>query len=105
MFVYCYDANYIEDVLIKKWPEREFQQAYEGVYNMLTKKGYKPQLHKLDNETSRDLMEWIDDQQTEIQFTPPEMHQTNAAEKAVQNWKNHFLTGLASLPDEFPITH
>eukprot|EP00957_Ditylum_brightwellii_P123860 9441799-Ditylum_brightwellii.AAC.1 len=27
------------------------------------------------------------------------MHQTNAAEKAVQTWKSHFLAGLASLPD------
>jgi hypothetical protein len=54
---------------------------------------------------SRDLMEWIDAQQTEVQFTPLEMHWTNAAEKAVQTWKNHFLAGLASLQDEFPIAH
>eukprot|EP00957_Ditylum_brightwellii_P193485 14733778-Ditylum_brightwellii.AAC.1 len=33
------------------------------------------------------------------------MHQTNAAEKAVQTWKIHFLAGLTSLPDEFPITY
>eukprot|EP00957_Ditylum_brightwellii_P202202 15329061-Ditylum_brightwellii.AAC.1 len=33
------------------------------------------------------------------------MHQTNATEKAVQTWKNNFLAGLASLPDEVPITH
>eukprot|EP00957_Ditylum_brightwellii_P039024 2949643-Ditylum_brightwellii.AAC.1 len=83
MVVCCYDANYIECVPIKNKSESEFQQAYEGVYNMLTKKGYKAQLHKLDNETSQDLMEWIEEQQTEIHFTPPEMHQSNAAEKAV----------------------
>eukprot|EP00957_Ditylum_brightwellii_P205997 15346352-Ditylum_brightwellii.AAC.1 len=84
MVVYCYDANYIEGVPIKNQSEREFQQTYEAVYDMLTKKGYKPQMHKLDNETSQDLMEWIEEQQTAIQFTPPEMHQTNTTEKAVQ---------------------
>eukprot|EP00957_Ditylum_brightwellii_P106799 8147806-Ditylum_brightwellii.AAC.1 len=91
MVVYCYNDNYIEGVPIKNQSEREFQRAYEAVYNMLMKKGYKPELHKLDNEMFRDLMEWIEDQQTEIQFTPPEMHWTNVAEKAVQMWKNHFL--------------
>eukprot|EP00957_Ditylum_brightwellii_P107857 8227594-Ditylum_brightwellii.AAC.1 len=51
---------------LRKPSEREFQHVYEAVYDMLTKKGYKPQLHKLDNEISRDLMEWIEEQQTEI---------------------------------------
>eukprot|EP00957_Ditylum_brightwellii_P177367 13510599-Ditylum_brightwellii.AAC.1 len=68
-----------EGVPIKNRSKREFQRAYEVVYDMLIKKGYKPQLHKLDNETARDLMEWIKEQQTAIQFTPPEIHQTNAA--------------------------
>lgn len=33
------------------------------------------------------------------------MHRQNAAEKAIQTWKNHFLAGLASLPKDFPIIH
>eukprot|EP00957_Ditylum_brightwellii_P015819 1191447-Ditylum_brightwellii.AAC.1 len=33
------------------------------------------------------------------------MHRQNAAEKAIQTWKNHFLTGLASLPKDFLIIH
>eukprot|EP00957_Ditylum_brightwellii_P045358 3438217-Ditylum_brightwellii.AAC.1 len=33
------------------------------------------------------------------------MHWTNAAEKVIQTWKNHFMAGLASLPADFPITH
>eukprot|EP00957_Ditylum_brightwellii_P188507 14350993-Ditylum_brightwellii.AAC.1 len=36
---------------------------------------------------------------------PPEMYQTNAAEKAIQTWKNHFLAGLASLPADLPIIY
>eukprot|EP00957_Ditylum_brightwellii_P182958 13935692-Ditylum_brightwellii.AAC.3 len=33
------------------------------------------------------------------------MHQTNAAEKVIQTWKNHILVGLASLPADFLIAH
>eukprot|EP00957_Ditylum_brightwellii_P188304 14335854-Ditylum_brightwellii.AAC.1 len=45
MVVYCYDTNCIEGVPIKNRSEREFQQAYEAVYDMFKKKAYKPQLH------------------------------------------------------------
>jgi hypothetical protein len=105
MVCYVYDGNYIEAIPIKNRSEGEFKRAYEYIYEMCTTKGYKPTLHKLDNESSRDLKEWISEQQTKLQFTPPDMHRTNAAEKAIQTWKNHFLSGLASLPAEFPIAH
>ena len=73
------------------------------MYDELIQKGYKPKLHKLDNEKSAELLEFIKSQQTAYQLAPPEMHRTNPAEKAVQTWKNHFVAGLASLPPNFPI--
>ena len=66
-------------------------------------KGYKPKLHKLDNEKSAELLEFIKLQQTAYQLAPSQMHRTNPAEKAVQTWKNHLVSGLASLPPNFPI--
>eukprot|EP00957_Ditylum_brightwellii_P208657 15358398-Ditylum_brightwellii.AAC.1 len=71
----------------------------------MTKRGYKLKLHKLDNKSSRDLQQRIQAQQTKLQFTPPKMYCTNAAEKTMQTWKNHFLSGLSSLPSDFPITY
>ena len=35
---------------------------------------------------------------------PPNMYRRNAAERAVRTFKNHFLTGLASIDSSFPIT-
>ena len=37
---------------------------------MLTQQGLKPQLHWLDNETSKALKRFIDEQQTTYQLTP-----------------------------------
>ena len=105
MVCYAYDCNLIEAIPLKNRSNNEFQRAYKYIYDLLTRKGYKPQLHKLDNETLRDIKEWIHQQNTNIQFTPPDMHCQNAAEKAIQTWKNHFLAGLASLPKDFPIIH
>ena len=31
------------------------------------------------------------------------MHRRNAAERAIQTWKNHFLAGIATLDPNFPI--
>ena len=37
------------------------------------------------------------------QLAPPHIHHTNAAEKAIDTWKCHFLAGLASVDPNFPI--
>lgn len=103
MIFYVYDANYIKGVPIKNRTHNEFLRVYREVYEELTKKGFKPKLHKLDNEKSAEVLAFIQSQNAKYQLTPPEMHRTNPAEKAVQTWKNHFIAGLASLPPAFPI--
>eukprot|EP00957_Ditylum_brightwellii_P012531 947087-Ditylum_brightwellii.AAC.1 len=82
MVLYLYDANYIQGIPIKSRSAGEFERAYAEAYEMMKTKCYKPKLHKLDNESSRELKAWIERQQTTMQYTPPDMHRTNAAEKA-----------------------
>ena len=36
-------------------------------------------------------------------MVPPKTHRSNAAERAIQTYKNHFKAGLASLDPDFPI--
>ncbi len=38
------------------------------------------------------------------QLVPPHVHRRNAAERAIQTFKNHFLAGLASTDSTFPIS-
>ena len=42
-------------------------------------------------------------QQAEIQYTPPDMHRTNPAERAIQTWKSCNKSSLASIPTDFPL--
>ena len=46
---------------------------------MLTRRGLKPKLHWLDNEASKALKSFIDEEQTKYQLTPPHIQQRNAA--------------------------
>ena len=34
---------------------------------------------------------------------PPKIHRRNAAERAIQSFKNHFLAGIATCNPKFPI--
>jgi hypothetical protein len=39
-----------------------------------------------------------------FQLVPPHLHRTNAAERAIQTWKNNFCSGLATCNPKFPLT-
>jgi hypothetical protein len=102
---YVYDANYIRSVPIKSRSKEELLRAYQETYEWLLMWGFKPLLHKMDNETLHEVEKFIQAQQTRIQYTLPDMHRTNLAERAIRTWKNHFLTGIAGLPKSFPIVN
>ena len=102
---YIFDANYIQLVPIKNRSKEELLRAYRKIYNWLVLRGFTPQLHKLDNETSHEVEAFIRSQHTHLQYTPPDMHCTNPAERAIRTWKNHFLSEIAGLPKSFPITN
>ena len=38
-----------------------------------------------------------------VELTPADMHRRNAAERAIQTFKGHFISVLAAVPNSFPI--
>ena len=56
---YVFDPNYIKSVPIRNRSKSELLRAYTKVYAWLTARGYRPLLHKLDNETSRDVEAFV----------------------------------------------
>ena len=59
----------------------------------------------MDNEASTDIEHFIATQNAGLQYVSLDNHCTNAAEQAIQIWKNHFISDLASLPKDFPIIY
>jgi hypothetical protein len=45
--------------------------AYKRVRKMLTARGLKPKLQKLDNEASKALQEFMQENEIDYQLTPP----------------------------------
>ena len=57
----------------------------------------------MDKEASTELKNCIVKHKLTYQLTPPNMHRINAAERAICTFKNHFLSGLATIDPQFPI--
>lgn len=75
----------------------------EKVFDILNTNGYTPTLHILDNECSTDMKKSFTKNNVTFQRVPPDVHRRNAAERAIQTWKNHFIAGLASTDPSFPL--
>ena len=99
---YVYDVNFVKEVPVKSRHRQELPRAYKEIYKWCTVRGFKPQLQKMDNETSRDVEEFIESQKENVQYAAPGSH-CPSAEKVVQTYKACFKSTTASLPDKFPV--
>jgi uncharacterized protein YkwD len=91
---YKYDSNAIMAGPIKSRMQDELLRAYQKLTNQLRKRGLTPKLQRLDNECSQAMKDEMDNQNISWQLTPVGIHRRNAAERAIQTFKNHFLAGL-----------
>ena len=102
--LYDYDSNYI---LLRAIPSRtkiQLKRAYEECVVLLKSKGFTPKLHRLDNETSKIMTEYMDKEGITYQLTPAGSHRRNIAEKAIQTFKNHFVSILCGVDEKSPMS-
>ena len=101
--LYDYDSNYMMVDPIPSRTKLQLKRVYETRIQRLKARGLTPKLQRLDNETSKLMTDYMDEQGITYQLTPAGSHRRNIAEKAIQTFKNHFIAGLCSLPSEFPM--
>jgi len=64
-------------------------------------RGLKPTFNVLDNKASKVIKEFLQGENSPYQFVEPHNHRVNASERAIQTWKNHFLSGLCTTDSDF----
>ena len=99
---YAYDPNYIFAIPIASTSNEHIIAAYKEVFQSLTDKGYKPTFSITDNQASAPIRAFLQQQNCRLQFVEPNNHRVNAAERAIQTFKNHFISGLCSTEKDFP---
>ena len=64
--------------------------------------GIEPKHQVLDNEISALYRNEIKSTNMTLQLVPPDDHRRNLAEKAIQTWKDHFISALSGTAASFP---
>ena len=57
----------------------------------------------MDNECSSELQSTMRKYEIKWQLIPPKTHRRNAAERAIQTFKNHLKAGLSIVDTNFPV--
>ena len=103
LVLYDYDSN---SILVEPMRNRTgpcILGAFQTLHARLVAAGLRPKLHRLDNECSTALKQFLTDVDIDYQLVPPGMHRRNAAERAIRTFKNHFIAGLCSVDKNFPL--
>ena len=77
--------------------------AYQILVDRLKSAEFEPKMHILDNEISAGYKEAIRKSGMKYQLVPPNDHRRNAAEKAIQVFKDHFIAILCGTDINFPM--
>ena len=77
--------------------------AFQRIHTTLTDRGLKPRYQRLDNEASAEFKSFLRKSKIDFQLVPPGSHRRNAAERAIQTFKDHFIAGLCSTDPNFPL--
>jgi hypothetical protein len=101
--LYDYDSNAILAEPMKNCTDHEMVRAFKHLLAYLCDRGLRPKLQRLDNEASAALQHAMRQENIDYQLIPPHVHRHNAAEGAIQTFKNHFIAGLCSVDPNFPL--
>ena len=100
---YHYDGNTILATALKDRTASSIVQAWQKMHDQFKLAGAAPSTYILDNEKSKELENVFIREKVKYQLSPPNCHRTNKAERAIQTFKCHFKSGLASTDPNFPL--
>ena len=81
----------------------EMVATYQILVDRLKEGGFEPKIHMLDNKISQESKNAIKANQMTFQLVQPNDHRRNIAEKAIQVFKDHFISVLCGTDITFPM--
>eukprot|EP00804_Cyclotella_cryptica_P025566 CCRYP_002810-RA/>CCRYP_002810-RA protein AED:0.33 eAED:0.33 QI:0/-1/0/1/-1/1/1/0/369 len=100
---YAYDPNYIYATPLRNLRDESITTAFNDIFQDLKAKGYKPTFNVTNNQATTPIKAYLHKEDCQWQFTEPNNHRVNAAERAIQTFKNHFVSGLCSTDCDWPL--
>jgi hypothetical protein len=101
--MYHYETNAILVKAMKNLDDHSIYKAYKEVFKMLEAKGYKPKMNVMDNQATKYIKQFLTKKECNLQVVKPHNHRVNAAEQAIQTFKDAFIAALVMTDSEFPL--
>jgi hypothetical protein len=81
--------------------DRTIFVAYKTRFDKLMAKGFKPKLNVMDNQATKHIKVFLTKNDCKLQLVKPHNHHVNAAERAIQTFKDAFIAALATTHSDF----
>ena len=91
-----YDTHNIFALPVPNFKDETVIEAFEEIFNDLKCKGYTPTFNVTGNQATTPIKAFLKKEGYKWQFVEPNNHRFNAAKRAIQTFKNHFISGLSS---------
>ena len=101
--MYHYETNAILATPIPGLDSANILAAYKKNFEYLVAKGFTPKLNVMDNQATKLIKAYLTPQEVSLQLVEPHNHRVNAAERAIQTFKNRFIGALGTTDTDFPI--
>ena len=103
LIVYHYESNAILALPISGFNDNTVFAAYKTQFEFLESKGFKIRLNVMDNQCTQQIKKFITKKECKLMLIEPHNHRVNAADRATQTYKDHFISALATTDSEFPL--
>jgi hypothetical protein len=103
LIIYHYETNAILALPIAGFSDDIIFAAYQRQYHLLKLKGYKIRLNVMDNQATKVIKKFLDEEQCSLLLVEPHNHHVNAAKCTIQTFNVHFISALATTNSKFPL--
>jgi hypothetical protein len=101
--LYHYESNTILGTPIAGLGNISIFEAYKKQFENLAAKGFKPNLNVMDNQATKHIKKCLTKNECKVQLVELHNHRVNAAERAIQTFKDAFIAALATTESNFPL--
>ena len=100
--MYDWTSNAILATPTKEAKEETIVECFKKNITYLSKRGFKPVYNVIDNVATNAINTYLENENIKVQFVTPYNHRVNTAERAIQTFENHTISGLCICDEEFP---
>jgi hypothetical protein len=103
LIVYRYKTNSILALPIANFNNESILAMYHQQFELLESKGHKIKLNVMDNQASQVIKRFLTQNNCDLMLVESNNHCVNSAKRAIQTFKAHFISALATTDSKFPL--